>query len=235
MIRHILFDLDGTLAPLDMDLFLQNYLKAVSACFCHQFPAAEFQRKLLESTMVMIKNQEAARTNEEVFWEDFPGRLGTSRETLEPIFHDFYAGEYRDLKSCLQEPGPAREVIKEALIRGFTVTVATNPIFPMEALRERLAWIGCDDFPFQFITSMERMHFCKPHLEYYREVLAMLSARPEECLMVGNDVEEDMVASLMGISTCLVTDRMIHRGKLQVEPDYRCVLAELIEVIQGLK
>ena len=235
LIRHILFDLDGTLAPINMDFFLQDYMGAISARFKDRFPEEEFMRKLFESTTVMVKNTDPDHTNEEVFWEDFPRRVGVSRETLEPVFRDFYSREYRDLKSCLPGPGPAREVITEVFNQGFTVTVATNPLFPIEALCERLAWIGCDGFPFQFITSMEKMHFCKPHIEYYQEVLAMLGALPEECLMVGNDMEEDMVAKLLGMKTCLVTDRMIHRGKLQVEPDYRCTLAEVGEVVRRLK
>ena len=235
MVRHILFDLDGTLAPIDMDVFLPQYLKALGARFRDRFAVDDFQRKLLDSTMVMINNLDPDRTNEQVFWDHFPRSLGASRETLEPIFLDFYALEYRDLRNDLSPAGPAAEALTEALNQGCTLTIATNPIFPLRAVQERLAWIGCDGFPFQLITSIEGMHFCKPHREYYREVLSILGARAEECLMIGNDVEEDMVASRVGMKTCLVTDRVIQRGQLHEEPDYRCTLAELPEMIRKLK
>jgi FMN phosphatase YigB (HAD superfamily) len=234
-VRHILFDLDGTLAPIDMETFLPKYMKAITIRFGHRLPIEEFPRKLLESTMVMVNNLDPNRTNEEVFWEDFSRKLGTPRQTLEPVFQEFYASEYRELKNGLLPSALAGEVIAEAIDLGFKVTVATNPIFPLRAARERLAWIGCERFPFQLITSMEKMHFCKPHLEYYREILSILGARPEECLMIGNDMEEDMVASLLGIRTCLVTDRMIQRGKPRAEPDYRCTLGGVREVIRRLK
>ena len=71
---------------------------------------------------------------------------------------------------------------------------------------------------------MERMHFCKPNPAYYQEILELLGAKAEECLMIGNDVEEDMVAATLGIKTRLVTDLLISRDQLQIEPNYRCRL-----------
>lgn len=231
MIKHLLFDLDGTLLPIDLTFFFENYLATLSAKFTGVIAEEEFKAKLLASTMAMVKNEDPALTNEEVFWQDFPARIGFPRSFLEPVFLDFYHHEYRLLRKNLPPSGPVRALLTSAFGQGYSVTIATNPIFPRYALEERLAWINCHDFPYRLITSMERMHFCKPNPGYYREILDLLGAKAEECLMIGNDMEEDMVAGLLGLKTCLVTDRLINRGKIKIKPDYTCRLVELPQII----
>ena len=39
---------------------------------------------------------------------------------------------------------------------------------------------------------------------------------PEECLMVGNDVDDDMVASELGMKVFLLTDCLINKNGLDV-------------------
>ncbi|HHT48010.1 MAG TPA: HAD family hydrolase [Firmicutes bacterium] len=234
MIKHLLFDLDGTLLPIDLDFFFDNYLTALSAKFSTVIAEEEFKAHLLASTMAMVKNDDPTLTNEEVFWQDFPKRIGFPRSFLEPVLLKFYNHEYRLLGENLPPAGPVRTLLTSVFQLGFSVTIATNPIFPLYALEERLAWINCHDFPYRLITSMEQMHYCKPNPNYYRELLDLLGAKAEECMMIGNDIEEDMVAGLLGLKTCLVTDRLINRGRLRVKPDYTCLLVELPQMINQL-
>ncbi|HBR28030.1 MAG TPA: HAD family hydrolase [Firmicutes bacterium] len=234
MIKHLLFDLDGTLLPIDLDFFFQDYLSALSARFTTIMTEKEFKDKLLASTMAMVKSEDATLTNEEVFWRDFPSRIGHPRSFLEPILRDFYNQEYRLLGKNIPPADSVRPLLTKAFQQGFSITIATNPIFPDYALLERLAWINCHDLPYRMVTAMENMHFCKPNPNYYREILDHLGAKAEECIMVGNDQEEDMVAALVGFKTCLVTDRLISRGKLKVKPDYTCSLAELPQILTDL-
>ncbi|NLM37772.1 MAG: HAD family hydrolase [Firmicutes bacterium] len=234
MIKHLLFDLDGTLLPIDLDFFFRDYLSALSARFTATIAPPVFQEKLLASTMAMVRNNDPALTNEEVFWQDFPARIGLSRAFLEPIFRDFYTHEYRALGDHLPPAGPVRTILTSALAQGFSITIATNPVFPGHAIMERLSWINCHDLPYRLVTSMEKMHFCKPNPNYYREVLALLEAQAVECMMIGNDEEEDMVAACLGMKTCLVTDRLIRGGKTTIKPDYTCRLAELPRILAAL-
>lgn len=61
---------------------------------------------------------------------------------------------------------------------------------------------------------MENSTYCKPNLKYYREILDKIQVRPEDCLMIGNDVEEDMVAETMGMQVYLVLPCMLNpKGK----------------------
>ena len=71
-------------------------------------------------------------------------------------------------------------------------------------------------------------------MEYFREVLTKLGLSPEECLMVGNDVEEDLVIRKLGVKTFLVTDTLENKKELPVETDYQGSLASLLEFVRKL-
>jgi len=73
------------------------------------------------------------------------------------------------------------------------------------------------------------MHFCKPNLEYFEEVLSFIDRKPEECLMVGNDVEEDLAAGALGMKTYLVEDFILDRGRAQNRPDFRSDFKALVD------
>ena len=53
-------------------------------------------------------------------------------------------------------------------------------------------------------------------MDYYREILEKLSLKPEECLMVGNDVGEDMVTEQLGMKTFLLTDCLINKASVDI-------------------
>jgi FMN phosphatase YigB (HAD superfamily) len=48
------------------------------------------------------------------------------------------------------------------------------------------------------------------------EILARLEAKPEECLMVGNDVRDDMSAADVGLDVFLLTDCLINSAGADV-------------------
>jgi FMN phosphatase YigB (HAD superfamily) len=84
--------------------------------------------------------------------------------------------------------------------------VASNPIFPLIVQQKRMAWAGIDRFRFDLVTHIENMSFVKPRLEYYLQICEKICEAPEECLMVGNDSINDMVAGVTGMKTYLTTE-----------------------------
>jgi FMN phosphatase YigB (HAD superfamily) len=46
-------------------------------------------------------------------------------------------------------------------------------------------------------------------LKFYEEVLSDLSLKAEECLMVGNDLNEDMIVSQLNMKTYLITNHVM--------------------------
>ena len=96
-----------------------------------------------------------------------------------------------------------------------------------------MRWAFLDPADFELITSYENMHFCKPHPEYYQEILDYLGEEAASCMMVGNEVEEDMVAGSLGMKTFLLDYLVIDRGS-GTPYDHRGNFEELSRVL-GLK
>ena len=65
---------------------------------------------------------------------------------------------------------------------------------------------------FEFYTTYENIGWCKPNLDYYREVLRRAGMDAKECLMVGNDVGEDMIAAELGMKVFLLKDCLINKA-----------------------
>ncbi|MBQ1492474.1 MAG: HAD family hydrolase, partial [Blautia sp.] len=99
---------------------------------------------------------------------------------------------------------------------GARVILATNPLFPMVATYSRIRWAGLTPEDFELITTYDNSTTCKPNPAYYLEILEKTGLRPEECLMVGNDVGEDMVAETLGMKVFLLTDCLINLGKKDI-------------------
>lgn len=208
-VKSLLFDLDGTLIKLDMAAFLPQYFKALGRHAARFIEPEVLIQKIMESTAAMINNLDPKLTNKDVFEQDFTARSGLAAEEFLPLFDSFYDHVFPQLAGEEVQSPRAQEAVKLALERGLEVVVATNPVFPLQAIRERLRWGGFGDTEFTLITSYENMHFCKPRRQYYKEILRMLGRKPAECWMIGNDVGEDLVAGELGISTFLVQDYLI--------------------------
>lgn len=234
MIKNILFDLDGTLLPMDQDEFAQEYFKQLSMRIAHVAAPKLFIKQLLDSTAVMIANKDYSKTNEQVFKEDFLAKIGVPEEIIMPIFDNFYEKEFSCIQHVTKKNDYARSVVTTIINSGLDVVVATNPLFPLSGIRQRLSWVGLDDVNFKHITSYEQSHYCKPHPEYYLEIAEQIGCRPQECLMIGNDVAEDLVAGTVGMRTYLVTDCLINVKGIEPKADYVGTFADLAQDINKL-
>lgn len=230
MVKAVLFDLDGTLLSLNVDEFLPKYIKALSSNVKDYIPVEQFPKVLLESTYVMVGDDDPQKTNEDVFMEHFFKITDGKREKLQPIFDNFYVEHFPKLGSDYRGVQGAKEVVEHCKNKGLKLVLATNPVFPMAAIKERIKWAGLKEEDFDLITCYEEMHFCKPNLNYYREILSKIDVKPEEALMVGNDCQEDMVAAKLGVKTFLVEGLKIDRGQ-PYKADYTGDLVDLKDII----
>lgn len=234
MTKAILFDLDGTLLPMNQDLFIKEYLKLWASRIGHMVDPAKFARQLLASTEAMIKNEDASLTNQEVFTSDFFPKLGIAVEELQHIIDDFYESDFLKLSRLVESSTAAHDAVTAAIDKGFDIVVATNPVFPLAAIKRRLEWAGLDKVPFKLITSYETCHYCKPNRNYYLEIADLIEHAPSNCLMVGNDVVEDLAASAAGMKTFLVTDCLINVHNIEPKSDYQGTMKELAFFIRQL-
>jgi len=234
VIRAILFDLDGTLVHYDFDTFVREYLVALGAKLANMVEPGRLVRQVMKSTDAMVRNLDPRKTNREVFAEDFFPAIGIPEDVLMPVFDDFYRSDFPQIKDRLgiRAHPAARRMIERLISRGLEVVIATNPVFPLIAIEERMRWGGLEGIPYRLVTSYETMHFCKPNREYYEEVLSLIGRKPEECFMVGNDVEEDLVAGTLGMKTYLVEDFLLDRGRAKNHPDFRGTFEELVDFME---
>lgn len=234
MFKTILFDLDGTLLPMDLNNFLTNYMGRLTKACSHVLDPQTFPKHLWASTEAMIRNNCADKTNQEVFMEDFAPRFNLPAEELMPLFDDFYSNDFPELIACTTPSSLSEQICQELLDKGYQLVLATNPIFPDVATGHRMRWAGIHKIPWALVTTYEHCHFCKPNPNYYQEILERVGAQPEQTLMVGNDTKEDLVASKLGIKTYLVTDNLIDHGSSDYQTDFEGRLEEFMEFARKL-
>ncbi len=195
MIRAILFDLDNTLLTNSMDRFLPAYLELISAHAADHIEPAALIRDLLAATAIMEKNAGPAVSNKEAFWGEFSRLTDLDPTEMIPFFHRFYRTCFNDIQVHTERRPAARPLMEWTFRQGYAVVIATNPLFPLVAVEQRLAWAGIsiEDFDYDRITTYENSHYSKPHLGYYREILAEVDCAPAQALMVGDDWERDIV------------------------------------------
>lgn len=212
----VLFDLDGTLLPMDQDTFVGAYFRGLSKKLTpHGYDPEALIKGIWAGTGAMVQN-DGSVTNEEAFWRTFAGLFGEQVRQDEPLFAQFYATEFQKVREvCGFDPG-AGQTVGAIKAMGLKTVLATNPIFPAIATRSRARWAGLNPEDFLLVTTYENSRYCKPNVEYYRQILQQLGLEPGECLMVGNDVTEDMVAKEVGLEVFLLPRCLINKGEKDI-------------------
>ncbi len=219
--RGVLFDLDGTLLDIDLPSFLDRYFRALTgtvASLTGNGEALERAMAAIGQATDAMTRPHPGRTNQQVFFAEFRRLTSIDLTEHSELFSDFYAEVFPTLGDGYGATPDARRAVETALGLGLKVAVATNPIFPRNAVVHRLAWAGLEDIPFDTITTYENMHACKPHPEYFQETAAALGVDTSTCLMVGDDHILDMAAADTGMLTYYVGShsdtRADYRGDL---------------------
>lgn len=210
-LKVILFDLDGTLLPMDQTEFTKKYFKLLSEKMSsYGYEPKRLIDTIWAGTLAMVKNN-GSRFNEYVFWNIFSEVYGDKAVKDRVLFDEFYQTDFYRVKDVCGINTKAAELIKQLKNNGFRTALATNPIFPVVATENRIRWAGLEPGDFEICTTYENTCYCKPNPAYYRDIAERLGVLPEECLMVGNDVTEDMIARTVGMEVFLLTDCLINK------------------------
>jgi FMN phosphatase YigB (HAD superfamily) len=231
----VFFDLDGTLLPMpDQELFLNTYFKALAKKIApYGIDAKELVKAVWEGTKAMIAN-DGTKTNEARFWDTFCSILGDEVRSLESVFEDFYSNEFNETKCATSQNRLARECILKLKDKGYRLVLATNPVFPRVATYARTLWAGLAPEDFELITTYENSCYCKPNLDYYSEILKTIGKEPGECMMIGNDVKEDMGALKLGMDVFLLKDCMINSENEDISHIKQGDFQDLLDLINKL-
>ncbi len=233
MYKNFLFDLDGTLLPMDMKYFIDLYV----AAFCKSMvPVTKIESKPLmnaiwTSVAKMAKN-DGDCLNIDIFWQTMNSVCKRDMRVFSDNFDNFYRGEFSVCRAATKVQPLARIVVDYIRQRGGNIIVSTNPIFPKSSTYSRIEWAGLSPNDFSYITTYDNSSACKPNLNYFEEICSVCGIHPEESLVIGNDVDEDMISSRLGFDTFLVTDCLINRYNKELTLFRNGSFGELFDFIQ---
>lgn len=233
MDRVLLFDLDGTLLPMDTDKFIEAYFYKIAESLAEHINPKLLTESIWKGTQAMLTNLDESLTNEQVFTKVFLEEIKLKKEDIWPLFDQFYQETFPVLEPLTKANQIVRDLIEEAKKQGYMIVIATNPVFPKLAIEHRLKWAGLGDQAFELVTVYEESPYTKPHKQYYEWICNTIGVSPGQCMMIGNDMQEDMVAAELGMKTFLVEDHLIDRGKPSYSPDARGTLEELYQQLKN--
>lgn len=233
-IKVVLFDLDGTLLPMDQNIFVKSYFGGLAKKLApHGYDSEKLISAVWAGTGAMVKN-DGTKKNEEVFWDKFCEIFGEGAKNDLPIFEEFYATDFAKVQSSCGYNPKAAEAVRDLKNMELRIALATNPIFPEIATRQRIAWAGLETSDFELYTTYENSRYCKPNLEYYKDITNSLGVEPCECLMVGNDVDEDMTTEKLGMKVFLVTECIINKSQKDISLYPNGDFSDLMNYVRGI-
>lgn len=232
--KAILFDMDGTLLPMDEDVFTKGYFKLLAKKLC---PFGIEPQALVDAvwdgTKCMYKN-DGSKTNEQVFWDRFSEKTGLDYKPFYEASNDFYPNEFHQAKVFAQENPLAKVAVEIAHEKAEKVVLATNPLFPMTGQVSRMSWMNLTPSDFDLVTSYENCSFTKPNPKYFEKVCETIGVDPKDCLMIGNSEDEDMhAAAALGIDTFLV-EGFVKLSEAKPYEGKRGTFEDMIEYLKTL-
>ena len=208
----LLFDLDNTLLHNDINTFLSGYLKALSKQLAAVIAPEKMIHELLAATDKMATKTMPDQTLEETFDRFFYPAIGIPKSELASTLQVFYNEVFPTLQYMTSPSFEAIQLVNSAFEQGYQIVVATNPLFPRQAILHRLEWanLPIDQYPFSLVTSFESLHFAKPNPAYYAEILAQLGWPDQSAVMIGDSLDLDIIpASQLGIPGFFVTHQPV--------------------------
>lgn len=222
----LLLDLDDTLLNTNLQAFIPAYFQALSKQLAPHIAPDRMFHALLSGTHLMNESDDFSHTLSEVFDADFYPQLDLLRGDLDAEIENFYNNVFPDLQSLTTPRAEAKPFVEWAFTQGYRIAIATDPLLPRKAAHHRLRWAGLDPQQFELVTAYEDFHFSKTHPAYYAETLGRLGWGDGPVLMVGNDMERDIIpAKKLGLAAYHVDGEPASGSRL--EADARGTLSDL--------
>lgn len=217
MYKNYLFDVDGTLLPMDIEKFSDLYFKSLGKKASPVIGVAPdvLVKGVLCGLKAMSEN-DGSQKNYDAFWSAASQVCKKNLLEYSQVFEDYYNNEFEITQGGTWITPYAKKSVDYIKQHGGRLIAATNPIFPFIATKRRLEWAGVSPDDFEYITVYENSGFCKPNLKYFENICNECNILPDESIMIGNDVDEDMCAAELGFDTYLVTDCVINRKNRDV-------------------
>lgn len=233
--KAVFFDLDGTLLHIDMQEFLHDYFQALRTCAERNGYDADTVVKAVQNGVDFMINNRDGNVNAERFWYGFARVAGTGQDDYQSLLDDFYATDYAALGDSIQPDPDAARAVQTCVDKGYTCYLTTMPLFPLDAVVQRLSWAGIDDPElFERITTFDNSTCTKPDPDYFQENIDAVGCDPEQILVVGNNTEEDLACMQLGCDVFVVLDDLIDENDFDVSTVKNGTLRELADFCDRL-
>lgn len=210
MTLTLLFDLDDTLLNTNMGEFLPEYFNALCQALSHLGSREKIYQQVHYAVSKMVANQNPGRKLKDVFVDNFYAPLGTTEAGCSGKINAFYAEEFPKLKALTTPKPEVLDLIHWCKSQNFRMAIATDPLFPETATRQRIEWAGLNPTDFCFFSSYNDFHFTKPNLTYYAEILGRLGWPDNQIVMIGDNLAYDLLpVEIMGYKTFFITPESI--------------------------
>jgi FMN phosphatase YigB (HAD superfamily) len=201
----LLLDLDDTLLNTNLQSFMPAYFQALANEMSSQVTPTLMFQALISGMQKMNESDDFSKTLKEVFDDEFYPQLNMEKGNLDSVIENFYDLVFPTLQNLTSPKDGAKELVEWAMQKKYRIAIATDPLLPTKATHHRLRWAGFDPNQFEIVSTYENFHFSKTYPAYYAEVLGKMSWPDSPILMVGNDVDRDIIpAKKLGIKTFLV-------------------------------
>jgi HAD superfamily hydrolase (TIGR01549 family) len=252
MIKAVLLDLDNTLLRNPSKRFTVEYFRLLDLYFANLWDVDRISQSIIASVVQMGRDIE--HSNMTAMLRPMAEAAQRTTDEVQRAFADFLTAVYPQLRNCVEPVPHAAQLVQTLQHQGYAVAIATNPVYPAEAIRQRLIWAKLPSRfeDYAFVSHAENTHFIKPDAAYYAEIIARIGVEPDETVMIGDSLENDIEpAASIGIHTYHVTDESLHEfnGQLKefetlqpailtatmIEPQLRGNVGALFGLVDGIK
>ncbi len=227
----LLVDLDDTLLGNQIDTFVSHYTRALAKHLAATVEPRLLIQQLMAATASMLQHQRPDLTLQENFNSVFYTSIGLTKTQAQPMLDDFYSQVFPNLKQFTSVIPASEDLLKGAFARGYRVAIATNPLFPRTAILQRLSWAGASlqDYPFALVPDYEAFHFAKPNPTFYAELLARLDWPDGPVIMIGDSLDNDVVAARqMGLTAFWISKDDLKPSEDGFSPNGRGAQADVL-------
>lgn len=117
-LKAILFDLDGTLLPMNQDVFLKNYLGLLAKKLAIKgYEPNKMVESIMKGTYAMIENN-GDESNEKVFWNTFFTMYPEFNKQDVDFVNEFYLNEFEYAKEFCGFNKQANDIVKNLKSKG---------------------------------------------------------------------------------------------------------------------
>jgi HAD superfamily hydrolase (TIGR01549 family) len=203
-----LIDLDGTLINLDWRKNMSQYYRKIKRILPDMGANISYFYSIRWAAKKMMGDNSGDMLNIEKYFMYLSRISRVPDKKNREIYSKFYDESFSVFQGDIAAVEGAHELIRTCKEAGMKIVLATNPVFPLQAVKERLSWGKFDPGDFELITHIQNFSHCKPNAEYFLEILKRIGGSLGDAFMVGDDYHYDIrPCQKIGIKTWWYLDR----------------------------